>query len=99
MPKFDRKALAQFLPDPRTIAAFEQLNTNVDVDLPKTIEETNYLANQAHIAAIQALAQIDEVFARVDALELLPPLIPASPVDDLAPVSVSSGPADNLGPV
>jgi hypothetical protein len=98
MPKFDREILADIFP-PRYVLAFEKLNEAVDNALPQNIDESNSLAVQANTAAQQALARLDEVTARITALELLPPLIPQSPVDDLAPVATSYSAGDDLAPV
>lgn len=56
MLKLDRRVLAQFLPNPQAIAAFEQILNAVGEQFPATIEEAATLAAQAQAGAAGALA-------------------------------------------
>lgn len=68
-----RKQLSAFIPDPRTIRAFEQLvyqvNTGIPIDLDVIrliIEEANANAGTANASANQALASIEDLRKPVD---------------------------------
>lgn len=87
MPKLglDRRILAQFLPNPEAIAAFEKVFAAVGATLPDTIEEANALAAQALAAAAQALSMLAVLADTLDRLAVAPAPQPPAEADDHTP--------------
>lgn len=87
MPKLDldRRILAQFLPNPQAIAAFERVFSAVGTTLPETIEEANALAAQAVAAAAHALTMLAELSGALEQLAAAPQSSQPTEADDHAP--------------
>jgi polyhydroxyalkanoate synthesis regulator phasin len=59
MPKLDRHTLSQFLPNPRAIAAYEEMTRAVDETLPEATAEAQTTADQAQLMATMARSNAD----------------------------------------
>jgi len=68
MPKLDRSILAQFLPNQRAIAAYEQMTQAVDVDLPEATAAAQATADEARLIAAIGRANSDVLRPLLDAL-------------------------------
>jgi hypothetical protein len=82
MLKLDRRVLAQFLPNPQAIAAFEQMINAVGDTFPTTIEEAAATAAQAQSIAVGALAMLALLSDELQHMALAPADQPALDATD-----------------